>query len=46
MWLRCVLGAATTGAIAGGFFGGPVGIIAGWTFTGIAALAGCAISTY
>ncbi len=40
---NCVLGSATTGAIAGGLAGGPVGLLAGWVFTGIGALAGCAI---
>ena len=40
---KCVLGNATTGAIAGGIAGGPVGLLAGWVFTGIGALAGCAI---
>ena len=40
---KCVLGSATTGAIAGGLAGGPVGLLAGWVFTSIGALAGCAI---
>ncbi|NNJ89449.1 MAG: hypothetical protein HKP53_08595 [Eudoraea sp.] len=40
---KCVLGSATTGAIAGGLAGGPVGLLAGWVFTAIGAMAGCAI---
>lgn len=40
---KCVLGSATTGAITGAFFGGPVGMLAGWVFTSIGAMAGCAI---
>jgi hypothetical protein len=42
---KCVIGSATTGAIAGAFVGGPVGLLGGWIFTGIGAMVGCAIST-